>query len=257
MLKSKLTFPLDQVSTQLLLSFNRLKQGLEVACPKALKVVSLNDLDKHRRAIHHVLYKGQYLSDHAWFIISYLGKQLQQVTPFVKVNQDIQTLNGLKVLLQYKAGLLQPCLDIGIVCLGHLDKLHPAGFQVGDVANNVVGSKRNVLDPGAIIEVDILLDLGLFLPLSGLVDRHLDYLVRRRHHDTLQRGEFSERALVYLQAETILVGHTCRFDCHQRTRTGGILVPSHNCRAVSISHHLHSGKAKPYYSQILSISFQS
>ena len=47
--------PSNQITTQLLLTLNRLKERLEVSGAKARKVVSLDDLNKDSRAIHQVL----------------------------------------------------------------------------------------------------------------------------------------------------------------------------------------------------------
>lgn len=47
--------PSNQITTQLLLTFNGLKERLEVSSAKPRKVVSLNDLNKDSRAIHQVL----------------------------------------------------------------------------------------------------------------------------------------------------------------------------------------------------------
>lgn len=46
---------LDQVTTQLLLTLDGLKQRLEVSSAKAGEVVSLDDLNEDGGAIHHVL----------------------------------------------------------------------------------------------------------------------------------------------------------------------------------------------------------
>ena len=47
--------PSNQITTQLLLTLNRLKERLEVSGAKTRKVVSLDDLNKDSRAIHQVL----------------------------------------------------------------------------------------------------------------------------------------------------------------------------------------------------------
>src|SRR4051794_32569765 len=46
---------LYQISAQLLLSFNRLKERLEIAGSEAGEVISLDNLDKDGRPIHQVL----------------------------------------------------------------------------------------------------------------------------------------------------------------------------------------------------------
>lgn len=54
-LVSPSSFPSNQITTQLLLTLNRLKERLEVSGAKAGEVVSLNDLNEDSRAIHQVL----------------------------------------------------------------------------------------------------------------------------------------------------------------------------------------------------------
>jgi len=47
--------PSNEVAAQLLLSLNSFKEGLEVPGTKAIKVVSLDDLNEYSGTIHHVL----------------------------------------------------------------------------------------------------------------------------------------------------------------------------------------------------------
>jgi hypothetical protein len=167
----------NEVSTQLLLSLNSLEQRLEVSSTKSIKVVSLDDFNEDSGAIHHVLFHTSIMAQNMFVEPTYLSEQLEKVTTFVKVNQNIQALDGLKVFLQNQARLLQPGLHVDVVCLGDFDELHASSLQVGDVADDIVGLESNVLDTGTIVEINVLLDLRLLLALRGLIDWHLDHLV--------------------------------------------------------------------------------
>lgn len=95
-------FSSNKIAAQLLLSLDRLEQRLEVSSAKAGEVVSLDDLDEHSGAVHHVLVQGLAFSFEATMTEStYLGEQLKQIATLVKVNQDVQALNSLKVFLQH------------------------------------------------------------------------------------------------------------------------------------------------------------
>lgn len=116
---------------------------------------------------------------------AYLRKQLQQIPILIEINQNIQRTNGIKVFMQLQTCLLQPDLDILVVCIWDFDELDASCFQVCDVADDIVCSEGNMLHAGAVVEVHVLFDLGLLFTLCGLVDGHLDNFVRRGHDDAL------------------------------------------------------------------------
>lgn len=181
----------DQVTAQLLLSLDSLEQRLEVSSAKAVEVVSLDDLNEDRGAVHQMLLGISTDPRKKFAGFTYLGEKLEQVATLIKVNQNIQALNRLKVFLQHQSGLLEPGLHVGVICVRDLDELDSAGLQVGDVADDVVCEKGDVLHTGTVVEVHVLLNLRLLLALCGLVDGHLDDLVGGGHDDTLQSGEFT------------------------------------------------------------------
>src|SRR5437667_109535 len=63
---------------------------------------------------------------------------------------------------------------------------------------------RDVLDAGAVVELEVLLDLALALPLGRLVDRELDLAAPVRHHLRHQRRVLRLNLIV---AEVDDVGH--------------------------------------------------
>ena len=58
----------------------------------------------------------------------------------------------------------------------------PRLLQRGDGADDVLGLQRDVLHAGAVVELEVLLDLALALALGRLVDRELDLPAAVRHH---------------------------------------------------------------------------
>ncbi len=61
-----------------------------------------------------------------------------------------------------------------VVGVRHLQELDPCGPHPADRVDDVVGEKGHVLDARATVEVEVLLDLGLLLPVGRFVDRELD-----------------------------------------------------------------------------------
>lgn len=169
----------SQIPAQLLLPLNRLEQTLEVSRSESLKVVPLDDLDEHGRPIHQRL-----------------GEQLQQIPALVKINQNVQLLNRLKRLLQFQACRLQSLTHVVIVRLRHRNELDAPRTKIRDGIDDVGRSKRDVLDSRTVVEVDVLLNLALLLAKSGLVDWHLDDIIRRSHDDGLESGVVGSNIVV-------------------------------------------------------------
>jgi len=161
---------LHQVPPRLLLPLNRLKQTLEIPRPKAIKVIPLYNLNKHRRPVHQML-----------------REQLQQIPALVKVDQNVEALEHFKVLVEHQPGLLEPQLHAVVVRLGDLDELDASGLEIRDRADDIVRAQGDVLHARPAVEVDVLLDLGLLLALGWLVDGHLDHVVGAGHDDGFQR----------------------------------------------------------------------
>lgn len=185
-----LTTHSEQITPRILLPLNRLKQALEVPRPKPIKVVPLDNLNKHRRPIHQML-----------------RKQLQQVTPLVEVNQDVQSLEHLEVLIQRQPALLQPHLHTIIVCARHLDKLDTACLEIRNRRHDIIRPQCNMLYPRTAVEIHVFLDLALLLPLGGLVDRHLDDFVWTRHDDRFERRVLCANVVVVDAPEAVESEH--------------------------------------------------
>ena len=70
-----------QVPPQRLVPLKRLEKALEIPSPKPIKVLPLNDLQKHTRPVHHML-----------------GKDLQQIAALIEINENIVFLECIDVL---------------------------------------------------------------------------------------------------------------------------------------------------------------
>lgn len=118
-----------------------------------------------------------------YWIDAHLRKQLQQIPSLIEINQYIQIPDRLKILLQNQPGLLEPYLQVLVIRIWDLDEFNTPGSEVGDVADDIVCSKGDVLNTSAVEKVDVFFDLGLFLAFGGFVDGHFDYFVRGGHDD--------------------------------------------------------------------------
>lgn len=141
--------------------------------------MSLDDFNKHRRAIHQRL-----------------CEQLQQIAPRVEINQDTELLQHFKILLQLQPARLETRRHLRIVCVGDGDEVDTSLLHVDDCADDVGCSQGDVLHAGAVEEFDVFFDLGLSFAVGGLVDGHLDELVGGSHDDRLERGVFGEDVFV-------------------------------------------------------------
>lgn len=167
-------FTASQVAPLGLFPLNGLEQALEVASAEALKLVALDDLDEDGGAVHEGL-----------------GEELEQVALLVVVDEDVEALDGVEVLLELPAALLggEALAHGGVVRGRDADELDAAGAHGGDGGQDVAGQQGNVLDAGAGVEDDELLDLRLLLARRRLVDGHLDHAVGRAHDDRVERAE--------------------------------------------------------------------
>src|SRR4051812_48276388 len=90
----QLRSPVSQVSATVLLTLDRLEQGLEVALAEAERSVPLDQLEEHRRPVLHGL-----------------GEDLQQIPVLVPVDQD----GALLELLDGHAHLTDAGSQLGVV----------------------------------------------------------------------------------------------------------------------------------------------
>src|SRR5262245_39603555 len=151
----------SEVSAERLLALDRLEERLEVPESEAARAVALDHLEEERRAVLHDL-----------------REQLEQVALLVSVDEDPHRAQVVPVLLD----LADALLDDVVVRVGRRDEEHAVLAQRRDRPDDVLGLHGDVLHARAAVELEVLLDLALPLPLGGLVDRELDLPGAVRHH---------------------------------------------------------------------------
>jgi len=142
-----------EIAPQGLLAFDRFEQCLEIAFSKPAGAVPLDHFEEERRPI-----------------LGRLGEDLEQVALLVAVGEDAQTLQVVVVGVD----LADTLLEVVVVRGRSLQEAKTALLELLDSCDDVVGRQRDMLDAGATVEVEVLLDLALALALGGLVDRELD-----------------------------------------------------------------------------------
>src|SRR3972149_1204101 len=153
--------PQSQIAALRLLNLNALEQRLEVPHAEAARAAPLDDLEEHRRAV-----------------LNGARENLEQVALVVAVGEDAEVGDVLVFLLD-----LADARGQGVVIrLRHAQDLQPALPQLAPRADGVARDQRDVLDAGAEVVIQILLDLALLLALGRLVDRELDAPVAVAHH---------------------------------------------------------------------------
>jgi len=124
-------------------------------------VSSLDDLDKE-----------------CWSVLKWLGEDLEKVSLVIVVNKDIQLLDGIKILCNLSLAVGKVSSEVVIVSLWDGQENTTSLLHVGDGVDDVLGSEGDMLDTWSSVKVDVLLNLGLSLTWSWLIDWHLDVLVK-------------------------------------------------------------------------------
>src|SRR6267378_4494679 len=157
-----------------LVELHRLEQRLEVALAEALVALPLDDLEEDR-------------ADGG------LGEDLQQ-QPAARaaVDQDPAPLQ----LLERLAMVWQALADHLVIGVRRVEQLHPRAAQLVDGGIDVAAMQRDVLDPLAVI----LLDLRAVV--RGFVDRDADLAARAGHRLGLEAGQLALDVEVADLAET-------------------------------------------------------
>src|SRR5713226_2738254 len=135
----------SEVAAQGLLALDCLEQRLEVPLSETACAVTLDHLEEERGPI-----------------LRGLREDLEQVAVFVTVGEDAQPAEVVPVL----ADLADAVADVFVVRIGRREEDDPLILQRLDGADDVLRLQRNVLDPGAPEELEVLLDLALALPLG-------------------------------------------------------------------------------------------
>src|SRR5581483_8890382 len=157
----------SEVAAERLLALDRLEERLEVPVAEAARTVPLDHLEEERRAV-----------------LRGLGEDLQQIAVVVTVGEDPQPLQVVPALVDVADAVGR----LVVVRVGRREEHHAAALQCLDCLDDVRRLDRDVLRAGAVIELEVLLDLALALALGRLVDRELDLPLAVGHHLRHQRG---------------------------------------------------------------------
>src|SRR5215207_6374855 len=136
-----------------LLAFDRLEQGLEVACPEAAGADTLDDLEEQGRTVGDPL-----------------GEHLEEVAAGVPVDEDSE----LPQLVPRQPKACHSVAHVVVVRRRDVEETQAAVAQRPNGADNVVSSDGDVLDAGSAVEVEKLLDLARPQAWRRLVHREHD-----------------------------------------------------------------------------------
>src|SRR6266851_1395745 len=150
-----------QIAAEGLLAFDGFEEGFEVAFAEAAASLALDDLVEDSRAVFY--WSREYLK-HVAFVVA--------------IDEDAETLEFFDGFVDLADAVLQ----LGVVGVGDGEELDSLLLQPGDGIEDVGRGEGDVLDAGALVEVEVLLDLGLAAAFGGLVDGELDEAVAVGHH---------------------------------------------------------------------------
>src|SRR5438046_5432441 len=138
---------MSKVSPPLLLLLDRLDERLEVPLPETLRAFALDDLVEQRRSVLHRL-----------------AEDLKQIAFVVAIDENAQPPQRLQVLVDLADAVEQRV----VVRVRRVQELDSARLELRHGVDDVVRRDRDVLDAGAAIELEVFVDLRLFLPRSRL-----------------------------------------------------------------------------------------
>ena len=117
------------------------------------------------------------LYENSGAILNRPHENLQQIPLLIKVHENIQSFNGVEVLLYAQRARSQTHPQVAVVALWYTQKLDAAGAEHLDSMHYIKCSQSYVLHARAVVVIHKLLDLTLAHPLRRLVDRHLDRFI--------------------------------------------------------------------------------
>src|ERR1700722_16330855 len=133
-----LSFASLEIAAQCLFSFDGFEERLEVALAEAAAALTLDDLVEDGGT---VFYRA--------------SEDLKHIAFVVAIDEDAKFFEFVDGLID----LSDTALQLGVVRVWHGEEVDSLPFHGRDGGENVVGGERHVLDPGALVEVQVLLDL--------------------------------------------------------------------------------------------------
>src|SRR5487761_1520010 len=143
----------SEVTPSLLLVLDRLEEGLEVALAEATATLALDHLEEEGRAVLHRA-----------------SEDLEQVAVLIAVYQDVEFLKPAQVLVD----LADAARKRLVVAVRGAQELGALPAQPGNALDDVLAVQSDVLHPGAVVVVEVLVDLGATESLGRFVDREGD-----------------------------------------------------------------------------------
>src|SRR6266550_711505 len=164
-----------EISPQSLLSLYRFEQRLEVSGAKTLRAFPFDDLIEDGRPV-----------------FDWLREYLKQIPLVITIDENPQFAQRGDVFIDM-ANAIQKRI---VVRPRDAQEFYAALTQSRHRRNDVVCRNRDVLYSGAVVELEIFVDLRLLLSFGWLVDRKLDPSISVGHHLRHQCGIFSRDRLV-------------------------------------------------------------
>src|SRR3984885_7216789 len=128
----------SEVSAPRLLELDGLEQILEVALAESLRPVPFDHLEEHRRPV-----------------LNRLGEDLQQVAVLVAVGEDPEFAQ----LVERDPGVANPLPEYVVIAVRRVEEVNASGAHAADRGDDVIARQRDVLDAGAAVELQVLVDL--------------------------------------------------------------------------------------------------
>mmetsp|Transcript_19254 Transcript_19254/g.29532 ORF Transcript_19254/g.29532 Transcript_19254/m.29532 type:complete len:368 (+) Transcript_19254:150-1253(+) len=147
------------------------------------------------------------LDEEGGSVLKRLREDLEQVALLVEVHEDLEVLDDREILLDLGAMVSESFSQVDVVLVGDGEELEATSLHRLDGVNDVLGSQGSVLDTVASVVLNVLLDLGLSLAGSGLVDGELHVLVEVGNNDGSQSRVLSVHHLVVDGPEAVEVKH--------------------------------------------------
>src|SRR5260370_20484691 len=151
----------SEIASQLLITLESFEKSFEVSLAKATCSFAFNRL-----------------KEDGWATAYRFRKDLEQIALIVVVNQDTKLSNLVDILI-YVTNAIQYMI---IVSRGSRQEIDPTLLQVAYRRYNIIGIQCNVLNPRAIVEVEVLFYLRLATTQCRFINRKLNTATAILHH---------------------------------------------------------------------------
>src|SRR5690606_13003799 len=142
----------SQIPSALLLEFQGLEEGLEIALAEGLAAPPRDDFEEQGRAV-----------------LEGFGEELEEVALVIGIDEDAEVADALVVFAHrlvavFGEHLVDAVPDDLVVAVGEAEEVDAAAPEFGDAGEFVVGAQGEVLDAGDhVVPLQVFLDLALLL----------------------------------------------------------------------------------------------